>query len=111
MKNDKNAILFKYQEKEMGLKCNENCRKDESINECLALAIRKDELDEFLNKHRNEILHIISFDAKNFLDSRRRGVFVRCVNHPCNLIFGQEMGFARILVTGKKFKRSIEKDE
>ena len=66
--------MFEDQEKGLGLKCNENCRKDEWINEHVRLTTRKYELDKVLNKYRNEILRIMSFDANNFLDGRKHGI-------------------------------------
>ena len=94
----------------MGLKCNENFRKDEHANENVGLSMKKDELDEFLNKYRNEMLRTTSFDAKTFLASRKYGGLTRHANHSCNHNFQITKCSAQgYLCLGVLAKRSIEK--
>ena len=52
-KNDANVIMFRDKEKGIGLKCKEKCGKDDHINKCVELSMRKGDLNTLLSKHSN----------------------------------------------------------
>ena len=84
-KQVKDVTMLNTKDKGLGLTCNEECRKDECVNEHVRLAICKDKLPALLNEHRNKrIFCVMSFDQKTFLDGRKNGRLVRNFNHSCN---------------------------
>ena len=45
--------MFRDKEKGIGLKCKEKCGKDDHINKCVELSMRKGDLNTLLSKHSN----------------------------------------------------------